>query len=188
VRAGALSAAPTRLRAGEAGPSWRRLAVTWAAMVAATLVVAAATALLAPGWLDGPTRELPNSPLLMMDIFVNNLLLAALPLSGGWLAASHRRTGRPVLGALFVLFPGLVLARSLFTIGAVGGSDPAWLADAARWWTLELAALAAGWATGAWLAAHPGLCERHGPAAMRRALLVIVAALAAGSAIEVLTA
>lgn len=189
MRAGALSA-PTRtpLPAGEAPPSWSHVGLTWVAFVATTLAVAGATALIAPGWLDGPTRELPDQAVLILDIFVNNLLLAALPLVGGWLAASHRRAGRPVLGALFVLVPALAVARSLFTIGAVGGADPAWLLDASRWWTLELMALAAAWATGVWLARHPELCEHHGLPAMRRALIVVVAALATGSAVEVLTA
>jgi hypothetical protein len=176
------------LPAAEAPPSWGDVGLTWAVFVAATLAVAGATALIAPDWLDGPTRELPDHATLILDIFVHNLLLSTLPLLGGWLAASHRRAGRPALGALFVVVPALVVARSLFTIGAVGGSDPAWLADASRWWALELMALAAASATGVWLARHPELCERHGLPAMRRALFVIVGALAAGSAVEVLTA
>ena len=81
-----------------------------------------------------------------------------------------------------------MVARSVVTIGAVGGADPGWLADAARWWLLELAALAtAGW-TGLWLVRHPERRERLGPAAARRALAVVVGALAAGAAVEVQTA
>ena len=175
-------------RAHAAAPSWLELARAWAALALAVLVSAAATALLAPGWLEGPTRPLPDRPLLMLDIFINNLLLALLPLIGGWLAAGHLLAGRRRLGWLFVLLPASVVARSVVTIGAVGGADPGWLADAARWWLLELAALAtAGW-TGLWLVRHPHLRERLGAAAARRALAVVVGALAAGAAVEVQTA
>jgi hypothetical protein len=156
--------------------------------VLAVLVCTVAAALLAPDWLDGRTRELPNRPLLIADIFTNNLLIALLPLIGGWLAAGHLLAGRRRLAWLFVLIPALVAARSVVTIGAVGGADPAWLWDAARWWLLELAALATASATGLWLARHPALRERHGPEATRRALTVIVTTLGAGAVVEVLTA
>jgi hypothetical protein len=169
-------------------PSWAALAVAWAALALAVLVSAAAAALLAPGWLDGPTRPLPDRPLLMLDIFFNNLLLALLPLIGGWLAAGHLLAGRRWLAPLFMLLPTVVVARSVVTIGAVGGADPGWLADAARWWLLELAALAAAGWTGLWLVRHPELRERLGPAAARRALAIVVPALASGAAVEVLTA
>ena len=139
MRAGALSdGQPAAGRARAAPPSWVELARAWAALALAVLVSAAATALLAPGWLDGPTRSLPDRPLLMLDIFFNNLLLALLPLIGGWLAAGHLLAGRRRLAWLFVLLPAVVVARSVVTIGAVGGADPGWLADAARWWLLEL--------------------------------------------------
>jgi hypothetical protein len=189
VRAGALSdGRPAAGRVGAAPPSWLELALAWAALALAVLVSAATTALLGPGWLDGPTRPLPDRPLLMLDIFFNNLLLALLPLIGGWLAAGHPLAGRRRLAWLFVLLPGVVVARSVVTIGAVGGADPGWLADAARWWLLELAAVAAAGWTGLWLARHPQLRERVGPAAARRALAVVVGALGAGAAVEVLSA
>jgi hypothetical protein len=172
----------------EAIPSWRALTLAWAALVLAVVVTAAAAVVAAPGWLDGPTRPLPDRPLLMLDIFFNNLLLALLPLVGGWLAAGKLLAGRRRLAWLFVLLPGAVVARSVVTIGAVGGADPGWLADAARWWLLELAALAAAGWTGLWLARHPHLRERLGPAAARRALAVVVTTLAAGAAVEVLSA
>jgi hypothetical protein len=48
-----------------------------------------------PGWLgDSGVHELPDRPLLMLDIFLNNLLLALMPLFGGWLAAGHLNAGR----------------------------------------------------------------------------------------------
>ncbi|MGI8944772.1 MAG: hypothetical protein ACR2GL_00850 [Thermoleophilaceae bacterium] len=153
------------------------------------IAVAAAVQLAAPGWLgDTGERELPDSPLLVIDIFVNNLLLALVPLFGGWLAAGHLSAGRRGAAAAFVLLPAVIVARSLATIGAVGGADPAWLADAARWWLLELAALAASVRTGLWLWRHPRLREEHGPAAMRRALTVVVLALGVGACVEVLSA
>jgi hypothetical protein len=172
----------------EAIPSWTALTLAWAALVLAVVVTAAAAAVAAPGWLDGPTRPLPDRPLLMLDIFFNNLLLALLPLVGGWLAAGHLLAGRRRVAFVFVLLPAVVVARSVVTIGAVGGADPGWLADAARWWLLELAALAAAGRTGLWLARHPDLRERLGRAAARRALAVVVTTLPAAAAVEVLSA
>jgi hypothetical protein len=175
VRAGSLSdGPPASARVDTASPSWPELVRAWATLALAVLATAAATALLAPGWLDGQARPLPDRPLLMVDIFFNNLLLALLPLVGGGLAVG--------------LLPALVVARSVVTIGAVGGADPGWLADAARWWLLELAALAAAGWTGLWLVCHPELRGRLGPAAARRALAVVLVALEGGAAVEVLTA
>jgi hypothetical protein len=168
----------------EAIPSWGALALAWAALVVAVVATAVAAAAVAPGWLDGPTRPLPDRPLLMLDIFFNNLLLALLPLVGGWLAAGHVLAGRRRLAFVFVSLPAVVVARSVVTIGAVGGADPGWLADAARWWLLELAALAAAGWTGLWLARHPQLRGRLGAAAARRALAVVVTTLAAGALVE----
>jgi hypothetical protein len=189
VRAGPLTAAP----GAEAGlpsrpPSWRLLAGVWLGFVAVVLLVAGAVRLVAPGWLGDGERELPDQPLLMLDIFLNNLLLALVPLFGGWLAAGHRLARRPAVAALFLLLAGVVVARSLVTIGAVGGADPAWLAEAARWWLLELAALATAACTGGWLARNPRLRNSHGPEAIRRALAVIVTALAVAAVVEVLSA
>jgi len=189
VRAGPLRfAATSEARLPSQAPSWRLLGRVWLAFVAVVLLVAGVVRLAAPAWLGDGERELPDTPLLMLDIFVNNLLLALVPLLGGWLAAGHRLAGRPAVAALFLLLAGLVVARSLVTIGAVGGADPAWLADAARWWLLELSALASAAGTGGWLARNPRLRERHGPEAIRRALVVIVTALAAGAVVEVLSA
>ena len=189
MRPGSLSDGPPASGWVDAAPpSWPELVRAWATLALAVLATAAATALLAPRWLDGPTRPLPDRPLLMLDIFFNNLLLALLPLIGGWLAAGHLLAGRRRLAWLFVLLPAVVVARSVVTIGAVGGADPGWLADASRWWLLELAALAAAGWTGLWLVRHPELRERLGPAAARRAIAIAVPALATGAAVEVLTA
>lgn len=176
---------PTRLDC----PAWRQLALAWIAFVAVVLGTAAIVAAIAPDWLGGSTRALPDSAGLIGQIAVNNALLALLPLFGGWLAASHRRAGRRVVALPFAIAPALITARSLLTIGAVGGADPAWLADAARWWLLELAAYAAAGYTGLWLVGHPeALDTPAAPRAMRRAFAVIAIALPAGAAVEVLTA
>ncbi len=199
MRAGALSSPPlvshegalsTQAPASHEGepPSWRALATSWAAFVAATLLVAATVALVAPDLLDGETFELPDRPSLVVAIFVNNLLLALAPLLGGWVAAWHRLAGRRVLAWAFVVIPVLTVARSLATIGAVGGSDGAWLAEAARWAVLELGALAVATHTGLWLFRHPEQRERRGGEAVRRALAFVVAALVVGALVEVLTA
>jgi hypothetical protein len=170
-------------------PSWIQLAATWTLFAATVLAVALAVQLAVPGWLgDSGVRELPDRPVLMLDIFFNNLLLALVPLFGGWLAAGHLSAGHRLVASVFLLLPALIVARSLVTVGAVGGGDPRWLANAARWWLLEVGALAVSTRTGLWLARHPQLRDEHGPAAMRRALAVIVCALAAGATVEVLTA
>ena len=163
--------------------------MTWVLFVALVLAVAAVVHLAAAGWLgDADERELPDRPLLVLDIFVNNLLLALLPLIGGWLVAGHLSAGRQLVAAVFLLLPAVVLVRSLVTIGAVGGADPGWLADAARWWVLEVAALAVAAHTGIWLARHPQLRAEYGPPALRRALALVVAALAVAACVEVLSA
>lgn len=187
MRAGPLKTAPEAVLPSRR-PSRRLLAGVWLGFVAVVLLVAGVVRLVAPSWLGDGERELPDQPLLMLDIFFHNLVLVLVPLFGGWLAAGHRLAGRPAVAALFLLLAGLVVARSLVTIGAVGGADPAWLADAARWWLLELAALATAACTGSWLARNPRLRDRHGPEAIRRALAVIVTALAVAAVVEVLSA
>ena len=187
MRAGALSRAAAVAR-DVRSPSWSELAATWSLFAAVVLAVAVAVHLAAPGWLgDSGERELPDRPLLAVDIFLNNLLLALAPLFGGWLAAGHLDAGRRLVAGVFVLLPAVIVARSVVTIGAVGGGDPEWLADSARWWLLEVGALAAAARTGLWLARHPRLRDERGPAAMRRALGVIVCALAAAATVEVMT-
>jgi hypothetical protein len=168
--------------------SWKALVATWVLFVAVVLWVAGLVAVVTPDWLPGGTRHLPDSPRLMADIFANNLLIALLPLLGGWFAAGYLLSGHGFVARLFLLAPGLIVARSLVTIGAVGGADPAWLATAARWWLLELAALASSACTGFWLARNPGLRDRCGPAVMRPALGIVVASLGVAAVVEVLTA
>jgi hypothetical protein len=185
VRAGSLSIHAAK----EGRPSWTQLAHTWTIFAAVVLGVAVAVRLTFPGWLgDSGERELPDQPLLMLDIFVNNLLLALVPLFGGWLAAGHLSAGRWIVAHAFLVLAAVVVARSLVTIGAVGGADPRWLADAARWWVLEVGALAVGAHSGQWFARHPQLRDEHGPGVMRRALGAIVGALLLAAIVEVLTA
>lgn len=168
--------------------SWTELGWAWVACTVLTLATAGLTAIVAPDWLGGETRELPDDPLLVADILHNNLLLVLVPLLGGWLAAGHRLAGRRRTAELFVMVSAFTAVRSPLVIGAVGGADPGWLADAARWWLLELAALSTASATGLWLARNPHGREELGPAAVRRALTLIVPVLVAGALIEVLTA
>lgn len=162
--------------------------MTWSVFVALVLVVAGVVAVAAPDWLGGHTRRLPDSPVLIVDILVNNLLIALLPLLGGWLAAGYVLAGRRLVANLFVLAPTVIVVRSLVTIGAVGGSDPPWLADAARWWLLELLALAVSWHTGCWLARHPDQREQQGRLAARRTVAIVVTSLTGAALVEVLTA
>lgn len=189
MRAGELSAAASCAAGGDQPPSWRQLAIASALLTGVVLAVAGVVHLLAPDWLgDSGERELADRPLLVLDILVNNLLLALIPLLGGWLAAGHLAAGRNLVGGAFVALAAIVVARSLATIGAVGGADPAWLADAARWWLLEVAALAVAARTGLWLCRHPELRDEHGAPALRRALWLVVGALALGACVEVLSA
>jgi hypothetical protein len=189
VRAGALSSPAAIEGVDQRPPSWTQLAATWAAFAGVVLAVAVAVRLAMPGWLgDSGVRQLPDRALLVLDIFVNNLLIALVPLFGGWLAAGHLNAGRRLVAGVFLLLPAVVVGRSLITVGAVGGGDPGWLADSARWWLLEVGALAVAARTGLWLAGNAPLRDEHGPAAMRRALATIVVALSTASCIEVFTA
>lgn len=167
---------------------WKTVASTWLVFVAFVLAVSGIVTVVAPDWLPAGTRELPDSPGLIADIFANNLLIALLPLLGGWLAAGYSLGGHRFLARLSLLAPTLIVARSLITIGAVGGADPAWLAGATRWWLLELAALAASSCAGLWLARNPELREHCGPRVMRDGLAIVVISLALGAVVEVLTA
>jgi hypothetical protein len=169
-------------------PGWRQVGLAWATCVAVVLAAAAVTLVVAPDWIGEDEIELPDEASLILEIFLNNLQLALLPLIGGWLAAGHRLAGRGRIAVLFVAAPALVVLRSLITVGAVGGADPDWLLDASRWWLLEVAALAIAARTGLWLARNPSLREHHGPRAMRRSVGAVVVVLAAGALIEVLTA
>jgi len=189
LRAGALRITAAGAPLDARPPSWSQLATTWALFDALVLAVAVAVRLTVPGWLGHAGElELPDRPLLMLDIFVNNLLLAVIPLFGGWLAAGHLSAGRRAIAGVFLLLPAVVIARSLVTIGAVGGADPDWLAESIRWWLLEVGALAVAAHTGLWLARHPQLRDEHGPGAVRRALAAAVGALLVAATVEVLTA
>lgn len=169
-------------------PRWRQLIRTWGFFVAVVLLAAVVVGIAFPDWIGDSEHEIPNDPVLAADIFVNNLLLALLPLIGGWLAAGHLLVGRKPIAALLLMPPLVIVARSLITIGAVGGADPDWLLDSSRWWLLEVAALAVGARSGLWLARNPDLRERYGAQTMRRAVATIVVLLATGAVVEVLTA
>ncbi len=172
-----------------APPSWRALAKTWLAFVAIVLVTAAIFAVIAPDWLAAPTRTLPDTTTMVVEIASNNLLIAIMVLLGGWLAAAHLRRGRRATAVPFALLPALVMTRSLLTVGAVGGADLPWLASAARWWLLEFVAYATVTHTALWLIRHPDVVyqpESH--RALRRALVLMTIALVVGAVVEVFSA
>lgn len=169
-------------------PSWRELAAAWVGFVMVVLATAAVVAVVAPDWLRSPTRGLPHTAVMIADIATVNLLIALVPLVGGWLAAAYRRRGRRRMALAFALASGLVMVRSLLTVGAVGGADLPWLVGATRWWLLELVAYATASYTGLWLIRHPGTLYRpESHRALRRALAVMVATLVAGAFVEVLS-
>ncbi len=169
-------------------PSWRQLAAAWLVFVMVVVGSAALVAVVAPSWLSSSTRSLPHTVAMIADIATNNLLIGLVPLFGGWLAAAHLRRGRRLMALPFALVSALVVARSLLTIGAVGGSDLPWLAGATRWCLLELVAYATASYTGLWLIRHPEtLYCRESHRALRRALAVMVSALVAGAVVEVLS-
>ena len=170
------------------GPTLAAYLAAWAAVTLGVLVVAGLTHLAYPRWLESePVVELPDRASLVVDIFANNLLIAVAPLLGGWLAARQLVRGRRILATLLVVWPALVVARSLATIGVFGGGDLGWFWSASRWWLLEVAALAVSVRTGVWVVSHPALREEHGPA-MNRALLSVIALLALAAVVEVVTA
>lgn len=188
----------------ERAPSILSIIRWWATFVLATLVVAGLIKVAAPTWLSDvdasgvaaavrmvaptvgtKTVTLPNDPLLAGDIFFNNFLLVLLPLLGGWLSRTSAQAPRILRCGLLVL-PAVIVGRSLLTVGAVGGADPAWLLDASRWWVLEVGALACGAHIGTWLAG-----SRHSRGdelnALRRGLLLSASLLVLAAAIEVFT-
>jgi hypothetical protein len=188
-------------------PPWLRgFAMWWATLVLATLVVAGLVKVAAPSWLSErdphgisslvralvpagvgtETVALPDDPLLAGDIFFNNFLLVLLPIVGGWLAANAAGRHRFVAPLLLGL-PALVLARSLLTIGAIGGGDSRWLVDASRWWVLEVGALACS-ASVAVVLANERFAWQERLVAMRCGLGVSVLQLALAAALEVFTA
>lgn len=177
------------LESSESEPPLFAFLSSWALMVLAVVAVAGLTHLAFPRWLEGvPARELPERASLVADIFANNLLIAVTPLLGGWLAAGQLVRGRPAVAIAILALPALVIARSLMTIGIVGGGDLGWLLSASRWWLLEVAALAVSAQTVTWIALRPRLREEHAGAAMKRALSIVIVLLALAAIVEVFTA
>jgi hypothetical protein len=178
----------TRARAAWALPTFP-LAGPWlAALVLGVLVTAAATRLLAPaGWRDPPTRALPNRPDVVAGILLNNIVVAVAPAYGAWLAARHRARGRRWIAAAVLALPAAVLVRAVAVIGFVGGLDPGWLVSAARWWTLELAALAVSTAAG-WRVWRGPSWGEDAARRLRAVTVLILGLLLAGAVIEVWSA
>jgi hypothetical protein len=185
MRARALSPSSGR----QAFPTWQAVARVCAGLLAALLTVAAFAHFCAPAsWRGLGERRLPDRASLAVGIFLNNLLIAATPLLGGWLAAGHRARGHRARACAFAAVPITVVARSVALVGLVGGLDPGWLIAASRWWSFELAALAISISAGYWCLRRPERRATEGPAVLRRAVAGILACLAAGALIEVFTA
>lgn len=130
----------------------RTAAVFAAGQVTVILATAAAVWGLAPqswGSLITAEQRTDATALTVISIAVNNLVICCLPLLAGVYAHRLVRRGRRRVARVVVAVAGLGITRSLLVIGLVGGLDPAWLARAAAWWVLEIAALsvccAAGW-------------------------------------------
>jgi hypothetical protein len=175
-------------RTSPASPTTWAAASMFAAFVLGVLVTAAATRLLAPtAWRDPPARALANRPGVVAGIVLNNLVVAVAPAYGAWLAARYRAGGRPRVAAVVLALPSAVLVRAVATIGFVGGLDPGWLLSAARWWTLELAALAVSAATGWHIWRGPCLGD-DAARRLRGAAALIVGLLASAAFIEVWSA
>ena len=123
-----------------------------AVAVAVVLVSAAVVWAVAPAsWQSLITSEQRTdaSALTVLSLWVNNVLICCLPVLAGVLAHRLVIRGRRGWARVVVTVAALGVTRSLLVIGLVGGLDPAWLAGAAAWWLLEVAALsaccAAGW-------------------------------------------
>jgi uncharacterized protein YjeT (DUF2065 family) len=87
--------------------------------------------------------------LAVISIWTNNLLICCLPLLAGTFAHRLVARHRQRWARLVLAIAALGAARSLVTVGVVGGLDPRWLAGAAAWWIPEATALgvccAAAW-------------------------------------------
>lgn len=134
----------------------RELVVTGIAFASGATAVILAVALAVwslapPSWqaLIEDEQRTAASALTVISIWTNNLLVCSAPVLAGVFA--HRLVGRghPGCARFVIAVATLAVMRSLLIIGLVGGLDPGWLAGAAAWWILEIAALgtcsAAGW-------------------------------------------
>lgn len=140
-------------------------ASTSSAIVAVLAVSAAVWALAPESWqtLVVDEQRTDASALTVISIWANNLLVCCLPVLAGLFAHRLVAKGRRGWARFVIAVAAVAVTRSLVIIGLVGGLDPRWLADAALWWVLELAALgtccAAGWQ--AFRAADPATASRR---------------------------
>ena len=123
-----------------------------AVALAIVLVAAVSVCALAPAsWQSVIVDEQRTdaTALTVISIWANNVLICCLPLIGGVFAHRLVERGRRGWARLVIAVAAVGVTRSLLAIGLVGGLDPRWLAQAAPWWILEVAALgaccAAGW-------------------------------------------
>lgn len=164
----------------------RASAVIAAGQITVILSTAAAVWALAPlSWASLITAEQRTDATAptVISIAVNNLLICCLPLLAGVYAHRLVRRGRRRLARVVVAVAGVGVTRSLLVIGLVGGLDPAWLACAAAWWVLEIAALSVCCAAG-WMAfrdTDPAVVSRQ----LAHALVFAVAVLTVAAVVEV---
>lgn len=139
----------------------------WASGIAIAIVVAVAGAVwaIAPAsWqsLIADEQRTDATVLEVISIWTNNLLVCCLPLLAGAFAhrlvARHRRRW----ARLVLAIAALGIARSLVTVGVVGGLDPGWLAGAAAWWWIPEATALGVCCAAAWRAfrdSDPGIAS-----------------------------
>ena len=158
------------------------------AVVAIAIVLVAAVSVwaLAPAtWqsLIVDEQRTDATPLTVISIWANNVLICCLPLLGGVFAHRLVDRGRRGWARLVIAVAAVGVTRSLLVIGLVGGLDPRWLAQAAPWWILEVTALsaccAAGWR--AFRVVEPVAASRQ----LAHALTFACATLGAAALVEV---
>ena len=112
--------------------------------IAIVVVVAGVVWAIAPAsWqsLIADEQRTDATALTVISILTNNLLICCLPLLAGTFAHRLVARHRQRWARLVLAIAALGAARSLVTVGVVGGLDPRWLAGAAAWWIPEATAL-----------------------------------------------
>lgn len=114
--------------------------------IAIVLAVAGVVWAIAPtSWqsLISDEQRTDATPLTVISIWTNNLLICCLPLLAGVFAHRLIAQGRQRWARVVLAIAALGIARSLGIVGVVGGLDPRWLAGAAAWWIAEATAIGA---------------------------------------------
>jgi hypothetical protein len=156
------------------------------AAFAIVLAVALGVWMLAPAsWhsLIVEEQRTDATALTVVSLWANNVLICCLPVLAGVFAHRLVDRGRRRWARVAIAVAAVGSVWSLLVIGLVGGLDPAWLASAAAWWIVEVAALSTCCAAG-WLAFR----EPNSAVASRRlahAMTFACAALVMGAVTEV---